>query len=153
MELGRKVIFVDTGVILDALLREPTECREFLERQLVGDQLITSTYVIAETVRRIVKSKDREFVGPSGEQYDALALHFLKRWLSEHNVKVICPPLIIFDHVRQEFGKYSYSGCDLVDLLSYTIVTGLQQTRILAKDAHFSRLGLTCLPSAGRSWH
>jgi predicted nucleic acid-binding protein len=147
MELGRRVLFVDTSVILDAINRTPSESREFFERQLVGDKLITSTYVIAETVRRVVKSKQKEFVGPAGEQFGALALYFLKAWLSEYRVKVICPPSAIFDTAKLEFEKRHYLGCDLVDLLSYTIIRGLQQTRILAKDEHFKRLGLICFPS------
>jgi predicted nucleic acid-binding protein len=153
MNLGRKVFFVDTSVILDAITRAPSESRDFLERQLVGDQLITSTYVIAETVRRVVKSKEKEFVGPSGEQYGTLALYFLNAWLSEYSVKVICPPSIVFDNAKLEFEKHNYLGCDLVDLLSYTIVKGLQQTRILAKDKHFTKLGLVCFPSAARTGH
>jgi predicted nucleic acid-binding protein len=147
LRLGRKVLFVDTGVILDAISRESSESRDFLERQLVGDQLVTSTYVIAETVRRIVKSKGSEFVGPGGERRETLALYFLNTWLSEYRVKVICPPEIIFDSAKREFERYSYLGCDLVDVLSYTIVIGMRQKRILAKDQHFWRLGLQCVPS------
>ena len=147
LQLGRKVLFVDTGVILDAISRESSESRDYLERQLVGDQLVTSTYVIAETVRRIVKSKGSEFVGPSGERRGTLALYFLNTWLLEYRVKVICPPEIIFDSAKREFERWSYLGCDLVDVLSYTIVIGMRQKRIFAKDQHFWRLGLQCVPS------
>jgi predicted nucleic acid-binding protein len=151
--LGRKILFIDTGMILDAVGREPTESREFLDHQLVGDQLVTSTYVIAETIRRIMKSKGSDFVGPGGERRETLALYFLRSWLSEYKVEVICPPEIIFDRAKQECEKYSYLGCDLVDLLSYTIVRGMRQTRILAKDLHFWRLGLQCVPSGTSTAH
>ena len=66
--LGRKVYFVDTGGILKTLEAEADDgsTMAFLN-SIVGVQLLTSTYVLAEAVRRIVKSDyPHRFVGPTG---------------------------------------------------------------------------------------
>src|SRR4051812_34928103 len=64
---GRPAFFIDTGAILCALNPNDTEVRPFLERQLIGN-LVTSIYVIHETVQRIVKeSSSNKFRGPDGK--------------------------------------------------------------------------------------
>jgi predicted nucleic acid-binding protein len=144
--IGRGAWFLDTSAILSTMQRDDAVI-QFLD-SIVGDQLITSTYVVAETVRRIVKSKDREFSGPNGEQKSALAVFLLARWLDEHRVRIICPTDPVFDQAKTDYIAQSYIGCDLVDILSVVIVRGLEQTRIVSLDrAHFGRLGLVCYPT------
>src|SRR5438128_1487697 len=79
--LGRSVLFVETGFVLASLAPSTRSVVEGLLRELVtnpfSDRLVTSTYVIAEAIRRIVKSKPREFLGPGGEQRTDLAIYFL----------------------------------------------------------------------------
>ena len=55
---------------------------------------------IHETVRRIVKSDSRPFIGSGGEMKSDLAFYFLKHWLDERNVGVICIPENVFSAVR-----------------------------------------------------
>ena len=144
---GRRVFFIDTGGILSTFERNESVI-DFLD-SLVGDQLITSTYVLAEAVRRIIKSDfpDR-FVGPGGERSSELAVHVLTKWLEAQNVKVICPPEQVFDGATAMLARYKDVGWDLVDAISYVIVCGLEQTRIVSPDGHFRRVGLICYPAS-----
>ncbi len=145
-DLGRKVLYVDTGAILECLNPEDEEFTAFFDR-LIGDRLVTSSYVVAETVRRLVKSKKNQFRGPAGQQASELAVHFLRHWLEERNVLVLHIPQEVFDAARTQFEQKKHIGCDLTDVISYVIVVGLQQSRIVSKDRrHFQSLALTCLP-------
>ena len=145
--LGRRTLFVDSCAILDYFNMSDDRITRFLEEELVGDQLITSTYVIAETVRRLAKlSSPHRFTGPSGERGGALACYVLRTWLAEHDVVVICVPMSIFEQAKMQFQRFHRIGCDLTDILSHLIVAGLQQNRILSTDDHFRRLGLHLLP-------
>ena len=142
--LGRKVFYVDTGAILECLNPADELFNKFFDS--VVDRLVTSSYVVAETVRRLVKSKPNQFRGPAGQQASELAVHFLRSWLEEHDVSVLHIPQEVFDAARTEFEQKKSIGCDLTDVISYMIVVGLQQTRIVSSDRHFRFLGLTCLP-------
>ena len=144
--LGRKVLFVDSGAVLACLNSEDERFTTFFD-SVIGDRLVTSSYVVAETVRRLVKAKPNQFKGPAGQQGSKLAVHFLRRWLEEHNVSVLHIPQEVFDAARTEFERKIHIGCDLTDVISYVIVLGLQQTRIVSSDRrHFQNLTLTCLP-------
>ncbi len=144
--LGRNVFYVDTGAILECLNPEDELFSAFFDG-VVGDRLVTSSYVVAETVRRLVKSRPNQFRGPAGEQAFELAVHFLRRWLEQHNVSVLHIPQDVFDAARTEFEQKKHIGCDLTDVISYVIVVGLEQTRIVSSDRrHFQSLALTCLP-------
>jgi len=145
--VGRKAFFVDTAAILESLAPNDSEFGQFFD-ELVGERLVTSTYVVAETVSRMVKSKPRQFVGPGGEQNFALALYFVRRWLIDRNVVVLCVPDFIFEYAKEHFAGIEHVGCDLVDTLSYVIVRGLGQERIISRDTHFQQLGLMCYPRA-----
>jgi len=142
---GRRIFFVDTGGILKALERDEAFI-DFFE-SVVGEQLITSTYVLSEVVRRIVKSDHPgRFIGPSGERGSALAAYILTTWIQSNRVQVICPPEQVFQAAKAEFIRNQGIGCDLVDVISYVIVVGMQQNRIVAADGHFRSLGLVCYP-------
>jgi len=142
---GRRLFFVDTGGILKALERDETFV-DFFD-SIVGEQLITSTYVLAEVVRRIVKSDNPgRFIGPSGERGTTLAVYVLTAWIQSNRVRVICPPEQVFHAAKNEFVRNQGIGCDLVDVISFVIVVGLQQNRIVSADRHFRSLGLVCYP-------
>ena len=111
--------------------------------ELVDFRLVTSTYVIHETIRRIIKG---EYKGPVGKRKRDLALHFLKVWLVEHEVKVICIPANVFESVKKEFEEMKGINCDLTDISSMVISTGIQQRMIISPDNHFRQLGMVCLP-------
>ena len=144
--LGRKVFYVDTGAILECLNPEDKKFNAFFAG-VVGSRLVTSSYVVAETVRRLVKAKPRyKFVGPAGQQTSDLAVHFLRGWLEEHDVSILYIPEDVFGTARTEFERRKRIGCDLTDVISYLIVVGLQQSRIVSPDRHFQDLRLTCLP-------
>jgi len=145
-DLGRKVLYVDSGAVLECLNPEDERFSAFFD-SVVGDRLVTSSYVVAETVRRLVKSKPNQFSGPAGQQASELAVHFLRCWLEERNVSILHIPQEVFDAARKEFERKKRIGCDLTDVISYVIVVGLQQTRIVSPDRrHFQSLALTCLP-------
>lgn len=146
--LGRRLFFVDTGAIIGCMDSRDRVVNEFLD-ELVGDRLVTSSHVLAETVRRIVKAKpeaQHRWVGPRGERGLDLAIHILKDWLAERNVAVIHIPEIVFDAAKRTFEARRHVNCDLTDVLSYEVVRGLQQDRIISPDGHFRALGLTCYP-------
>jgi len=145
-KLGRNVVFVDSGAILETLTPGDETFSNFFDGLV--DRLVTSTYVVAETVRRLVKSKPHEFAGPSGERNVALARHFLVQWLVERGVIVLCVPESVYMNALAQYQTKQVSevGCDLTDTISYIIVRGLGQSRIVAKDQHFLRLGLLRLP-------
>jgi predicted nucleic acid-binding protein len=147
--LGRNLFFLDTGAILGALTPEETVFSDFIDRTLLGAQLITSAFVVTETARRIIKDKYQGQVGPDGERGKELALLVTNRWLSERSVAVLHIPEQIFDSAREAFTRRRDVPCDLTDIISYQIVTGLGLTRIVANDQHFEQLGLTCLPGRG----
>lgn len=144
-QLGRKVFYVDTGAILECLNPKDERFNPFFDGVVVG-RLVTSSYVVAETVRRLVKSKRNQFIGPQGIQQSELAVHFLRRWLEERDVSVLYVPEEVFGAARGEFEQKRAIGCDLTDVISYLIVIGLEQSRIVSPDGHFRSLGLTCLP-------
>jgi len=143
--LGRNVVFVDTGAILEAHNPSDFNFRDYFAK--TTDRFITSPFVVAETVRRMVKSNQYEFEGPSGEQFGALAVHFIRTWLVENRVEVLHIPREVFDLARKTFENKQNVGCDLVDIISYEIVKGLGQDRIASRDRHFSSLGLMLYPS------
>jgi predicted nucleic acid-binding protein len=144
--LGRRLLFLDTGAILNTFTPGELEFTNFLDG-IIGDKLVTSSFVVAETIRRLVKTDVHRFVGPGGERHTQLAVYFLHRWLQEKNVAVLAVPEIIFDLARRVYAERAYIGCDLTDVLSLVIVQGLEHNRIVSPDrTHFSRLGLMCLP-------
>jgi predicted nucleic acid-binding protein len=143
-QLGRNVMFVDAGAILEA--HTPGDERYSHYFSTVTDKLITSSFVVAETVRRLVKSRPYDFQGPSGQQAAALAIHFIRTWLADHRVEVLHLPKEVFEFASQTFEGRADIGCDLNDIISFIVVTGLEQKRIVAKDRHFRDLGLTLLP-------
>jgi predicted nucleic acid-binding protein len=140
--LGRNIVFVDTGAILEAHTRDDANFSVYFER--TTDKFVTSSLVVAETVRRLVKSNPNEFRGPSGGQFTAL--HFVRTWLVEHHVEILHLPKHVFEYAVRTFEGKEKMGCDLNDIISWVIVNGLEQTRIAAKDRHFSALGLTLYP-------
>jgi predicted nucleic acid-binding protein len=142
---GRRVFFIDTGGILK-LLEGDQAFGDFFD-SVVGDQIVTSTYVLSEVVRRIVKTDHpSRFKGPTGEVGPELALYVLTEWLETSNVRVICPPEEVFDYARQTYSESRGIGCDLVDIISFVIVEGFEQKRIISPDNHFRILGLICYP-------
>jgi len=145
--LGRRALFVDTGAIVGCMEAGDEAFPAFFD-ELIGEKLITSTYVLAECVRRIVKAQHPDqFVGPSGERSVQLALHILKDWLTERNVYVLNVPDDVFEDAKRSLEKHQGLKCDLTDILSYEIIQGLQETRIVSKDSHFKSLGLDVLPA------
>jgi predicted nucleic acid-binding protein len=143
--LGRNLFFVETGFVLASFDPSTRAVAEGLLKEIVSGRLVTSSYVIAEAVRRIVKSKVPQFRGPKGEQKTELAIHFIVDWLQERNVKTICPPECVFEEAIRIFRQTRQLGCDLADVLSFVLVRGLQQNRILSQDSHFRSLGLTTM--------
>jgi predicted nucleic acid-binding protein len=143
--LGRRLVYVETGFVLAILAPSEQAQARGLLKELLSDRLVTSTYVITEAVRRIIKSRPHEFVGPSGERNIDLALYFLFEWIRDNNVVVISPPECVFNEAQRVLRDRCAIGCDLTDVLSFVIVRGLEQNRILAKDSHFRALGLTTL--------
>lgn len=144
-QLGRNLFYVDTGAILECWNPQDERFSAFFDG-VIGGRLVTSSYVVAETVRRLVKSKSNQFVGPNGMRQIELAVHFLRGWLLEHDVSVLHIPPEVFDAARATFEDKKSIGCDLTDVISFLIVNGLQQNRIVSPDGHFRSLGLTCLP-------
>lgn len=145
--LGRRALYVDTNAIVGYFERGNDKFKQFIDKSGIGFRFVTSTYVLSETVRRLVKSNTPEnFVGPNGEKTKRLSLYVLQKWLATHNVHVICVPSDIFDVARKAYGEKEQINCDLTDIISYTIVSGLQQRAILTDDSHFKYLGLSCLP-------
>lgn len=146
-QLGNRTLYVDSSAILGAIERDNEQFRNFF-REAVGYRYVTSTYVLTETVRRLVKSKSpTHFIGPSGETCKELSHYFLTRWLEEHQVHVICVPDELFGVARVTYREQHGIQCDLTDIISYTVVRGLRQEVILSTDwEHFGALGLSCLP-------
>jgi predicted nucleic acid-binding protein len=144
--LGRKVLFIDTGALISVFDPNDTRFADFFD-SIIGETLVTSTYVISEAARRLVKDRHGTWVGPGGARKHRLVLHMLKVWLVEHEVVVLCVPVCVFNAAKVLFEKVHQSvGCDLNDAISSTIVRGLEQSRIVAQDSHFWKLELTVVP-------
>jgi predicted nucleic acid-binding protein len=143
--LGRNLFFVETGFVLASFEPSKRAVAEALLKELVAGRLITSTFVMTEVVRRIVKSKHREFLGPNGEQSVDLAIHVLFNWLTENRVTIIYPPECVYQEATRLLRECRELGCDLTDVLSFVLVRGLEQNRILSHDGHFRSLGLTTM--------
>ncbi len=146
--LGRSLLFIDTGAILKVFEKNEDDYALFLEQEAVNYRFVTSTYVVAETVRRLTKAKypDRH-TGPRGEKGSQLCLYILKSWLTQQGIHELCIPSEIFNIAKAEFDKSHVIGCDLTDIISFVIVRGLEINEILSPDRqHFGQLGLTCLP-------
>jgi predicted nucleic acid-binding protein len=142
--LTRNIIFIDTGGIVAALDQADDRIRPLIDDRL--ERLVTSTYVIHETVRYLAKSGG--IVGPRGLRNHDLAFYFLKEWLVERNVGVICVPDCVFRVVCDTFEEKRHIGCDLTDISSYVVVRGIEQRRIISIDKNdFWRLELDCLPN------
>ena len=139
------IIFIDTGAILEVLNPNDQRIKPFLESEI--SRLVTSTYVIHEATRLLVKSRPGDFVGPGGVSSKDLALFFLKQWLVEQNIGIICIPRCVFDITRDTFEEKKHIGCDLTDISSYVVIKGIGQRRIITIDkTDFLRLELDCLP-------
>lgn len=146
--LGRRALFVDTGAIIACLEPHDTRFRAFFEEEVIGDRLVTSTYVVAETIRRIVKAKVTDkLAGPAGQRGMELALHVLKGWLVDNEVVVLHVPREVFETATTSLETHRHAQCDLMDILSFEIVRGLEQSRIVSPDSHFRTLGLDLLPA------
>ncbi|MEQ1761083.1 MAG: PIN domain-containing protein [Vicinamibacterales bacterium] len=146
-EFGRNLFFLDTGAILGSLEKDDQVYSDFFD-SLVSETLITSSYVVMETVRRLVKDKHDSFAGPQGQRAVQLALYVIKDWIAARDVRVLHVPREVYTEAIEEFNRRHYIGCDLNDILSAQIVRGLEQDRIVASDKnHFLQLGLNCLPS------
>ena len=118
----------------------------FFESEVVGVQLVTSSHVVAETIRRIVKAKQPSpFKGPNGQVTFDLALFILKEWLVDNKVAILSVPDEVFQAARASFEEKRYAQCDFTDILSHVIVSGLD-CQIVAADNHFHVLGLNVLP-------
>jgi predicted nucleic acid-binding protein len=139
-------LYVDTGAILACFEPDNDTVRQFINTN-AGYRLVTSTYVLTEAVRRLVKSRAYKFIGPNREQQKALSLYLLREWLEEHNVVVTCVPESVFNEAKQLYQERQHVDCDLTDIISYTIVSRLKQRQILSPDQrHLRELGLQCLP-------
>jgi len=146
-ELGRRTLYIDTSAILGDLEHGSDRFKNFFSKT-IGYRYVTSTYVVAETCRRLVKSNTKnKFCGPKGEREKELSLWVLRAWLDRYNVTVIC-----LDEDGYALARTAYIDdrrstlCDLTDMISFTIVKGLEQGQILSGDSHFAHLGLACLP-------
>lgn len=144
--LGRHTLFVDTGAIISFFDAKDDRYQQLVDEEIIGFTLVTSSYVLAETVRRIVKSRAGNLVGPRGERDSELAVHFLDEWLRENDVEVIQLPELIFENAKEAFREMRAIGWDLTDAISYIIVRGLEQNQILSPDRHFLAAGLMRLP-------
>lgn len=145
-QLGRRALFVDTGAIVGCVERDDEAFPAFFD-ELVNEKLVTSTYVLAECVRRIVKAqRPDQFIGPAGQRGVQLALHVLQDWIAERNVLVLNVPKEVFEDAKRALRTHQGLNCDLTDMLSLEIVRGLQERRIVAKDSHFKSLDLDVLP-------
>lgn len=142
--LGRNVLFVDTGAILAGFACDDRYVEFFSGDEFQG-KLITSTFVVAETVRRAAKTRHSRYRGPRGERDRELAVYFIRSWLSEHGVEVMDVPPPVFNSAKESFQDGTVD-CDLSDMISYTIVRGMGQSRIVATDRHFYDLGLQLYP-------
>jgi len=140
-------LYWDTSAILGCF--SPGDGRFVgLLSELTGDSFATSTFVVTEAVRRLVKlNLLDQFIGPKGERGYELARLVLEAWLAEHRIQVLHPDPAVFDQARAVFLKeHRPLRCDLCDSLSYVMVKGLEQERIVAGDEHFKHMGLSCLP-------
>jgi predicted nucleic acid-binding protein len=145
--LGKNALFVDTGAIIGVFERGVSRFSDFFSDEANSFRFVTSTYVVAESVRRLVKSNTHErFIGPGGEKTATLALHILRAWLDEHNFTVLCIPEDVFNEAKRLYRTYCGIHCDLTDVISLAIVQGLDKTEIVAADGHFKSFGLRCLP-------
>ena len=143
--IGRNTLFVDTCAILN-YFAEDDLFRLFFQ-SAPGYRYVTSTYVITEVARRLVKTKTpNAFIGPGREYCKELSLHILEKWLDEWNVYLIHLPEEEFNVAVSTYSEKSFVDCDLTDVISYTIVTGMGKDEILSGDAHFSKLSLRLLP-------
>lgn len=144
--LGKNVLFLDTGAIVGVFERDVDQFSNFFDG-CIDYRFVTSTYVVAETVRRLVKSKTPDnFLGPNGEKTVALALHVLRTWLDSYNVAVLCIPEDVFNEARRDYPTWAGIQCDLTDVISLAIVRGLNSSEIVTGDGHFQSFGLRRLP-------
>ena len=145
-------LFVDACTILDC--HDPKyqdRILDFLDREGSSYRFFTTTYVVAEIVRRLIaKVATYPFVGPNGERYTHLASYVMKDFMEIHRIHVINVPIEIFELGKLNFEKhknrYDLGGWSLTDAISYEIVHGLRQTQILTTDMAFRTLGLMPLP-------
>lgn len=142
-QIGRDAFFLDTGAILESFVEHDSAYAQFLGS--VQGKLITSSFVVVETVRRVTKTRQSGFVGPSGERNRQLAAYFLQKWLMERRVSILTVPGAVFDIAKATFHTI-HVDCDLCDMISYLIVTGIEQSRIISTDNHFRQLGLQVYP-------
>lgn len=143
-----RALYWDTSAILNCFSPEDGRFVNYLA-EVDGQPLATSTFVVTETVRRMVKSETpNKFIGPGGARKADLARYLLTNWLQEHRITVLHPDPEVFNRAREVFlNQHHVFGCDLCDTLSYIMVKGLEQERIVAVDRHFRSMGLMCLPA------
>jgi len=146
-QLGPAPLLVDTSAILGYFERGNDRFQEFFATA-TGYRYVTTTYVVTEACRRLVKSNTpSKHLGPHGEACKELSWYLISQWLDDQQVTTICLPKEAFEFSLREYRRLQGIRCDLTDIISYTVVKGLKRgDLILADDMHFRELGIDCLP-------
>jgi predicted nucleic acid-binding protein len=155
-EVTSSALFVDATAILDYhdhKSKYRDKAREFLDREAAMYRYITSTYVVAEVVRKLIHPNvNNDFRGPNGSLLPPieLAIFLTHEWLDSVKIRPICVPIEVFELAKKNLernkSKAELKGWTLTDAISYEIVKGLEHKQIVSSDGAFRVLGLTLLP-------
>jgi hypothetical protein len=153
-EVTSSALYVDACAILNchqhkSRFQETTI--QFLQKEASSYRFITSTYVVAEVVRRLVtKTTVYPFRGPNEIIGTPLAVYVMNDWLESFKIMPITVPPCVFEigkmNVSKNKGRQDLEGWSLTDAISYEIVRGLGQNQIVSHDGGFRVLGLVLLP-------
>jgi predicted nucleic acid-binding protein len=125
------MIFVDTGVWFSLLvLRDPNhaKCAGWFES--VAEPLVTSDYVIDETLTLLLMRDERRKALAFGELV-IIGNTAIVHWITEEQ----------FNRSWIQFQKLSSAGLSFTDCTSHVVARDLQITKIAAHDQHFLSMG------------
>ena len=150
-DLAGNALFIDTTAIID--YHDPNSqyqerIQDFLTRESSAYVLITSTYVVAEAVRRFVKANEHDrFEAPGKKRGAELGLYIIKDWLAMNKVRVVCVPKCVFELGAMCFeANWKTDGWTITDAISHEIIRGLGPKQIVSGDQGFRNLGFRLLP-------
>lgn len=132
-------VFVDTSAWVGAFVardqHHEAAARALEELGEEGTKLITTDYVLAETVTRLRRQADVEHAGSVWDELESGELAQVLDVTPGHRAEA-----------RRIFGKFRELPLSLVDCVSFAVMNSLGVRRALTFDSDFTKAGYVVLP-------
>lgn len=128
--------FVDTSFFVAILSKRDQWHREALRAANTGDEYVTSSLVINETISLL-----------QGRGSFSQALIFLRDSRSNKNLEIVYPDPVVQAYSWDRYGEWGATGANAVDCVSFAIMQRNRIREALTFDRHFELAGFRTIPS------